>query len=568
MRIIHLAGATGKPRMATLDGRDHLVVPVIALMEGVIHAVNADDHEFVPAAALARAAHTWNGRPLVLGHPTQDGRQISANAPDILERQAFGVIFQSRMNGSRLGMEAWIDPKRLEALGQTDLLRRVREGDPIEVSVGAHVATFPKEGRHLGKRYGAEWGEIVGDHLAFLPKGVGACSLEMGCGAWRTAMAWDEKNEKFKAQREPGVNKSLKERIGALLRAAGQPYDSPNEAASEEAAELVGYRATRALLDQVQATWDEAYELVEALIADEEKNPAGTTAEEAAETEVENARLEALQALCGNMSSALSAVYSLAMGLMHRNLPAPTEARYAEELRAATAKTFGENMKAIQAAHDASHEMHVNTVGLGASCDPKALTAGSPCGCHGHKETDMKREDRIKALLGDANNPLKSQKALEAATDDELGALETHCAGIKAAQDKTASDLKAAQDKATALETENAGFKAAAAKTPTQAEMLAAMPEVKALVDREAARSEARKGELVGQLKAAQKAYTEEELKALSLDQLERIATIAKIDQPAADFSGRGIPRVTGAEAATFEAPDAYAAGRPKPTVQ
>ncbi len=187
-----IIGTGNPPRVEFLHGRRHLVVPVIALMEGVIHAVNAPTREFVPAARLAAAAGSWNGRPLVIGHPTENGRQISANRPDVIARQGFGVIYESRMAGNRLGQEAWIDPERLIALGQRNMLADIEAGKPIEVSVGAFVKTLEKSGTHGGKDYQFEWGDITGDHLAFLPGGRGACSLEMGCGACRAASSWDD----------------------------------------------------------------------------------------------------------------------------------------------------------------------------------------------------------------------------------------------------------------------------------------------------------------------------------------------------------------------------------------
>lgn len=185
-RHLHIL-ASGTPRKEMLNGREHLVIPVTALMEGVIHAINAETPEFVPSAVIQRAAHTWNGRPLVVYHPVKDGRQISANHPTVLQRQAFGQIFESKANGTRLGMEAWVDPVRLRELGEHELLTRIEAGKPIEVSVGAYVKTRMFEGNHNGRSYKAEWTDATGDHLAFLPKGRGACSLEMGCGAHRAA---------------------------------------------------------------------------------------------------------------------------------------------------------------------------------------------------------------------------------------------------------------------------------------------------------------------------------------------------------------------------------------------
>ncbi|HVJ72040.1 MAG TPA: DUF2213 domain-containing protein [Sphingomicrobium sp.] len=189
-RHLHLLGAAGQVRTEKLNGRDYLVFPVVALMEGIIHAVNADEPEFVPAATLAEAADSWNGRPLVVGHPMKNGRPVSANDPRVMELQAFGQVFNSAMNGTRLGMEAWADPERLEQLGEHELLARIRAGKASEISVGAHVMTANGGGQHNGRQYKKSWRKAQGDHLAFLPRGRGACSLEMGCGSHRAAQLY------------------------------------------------------------------------------------------------------------------------------------------------------------------------------------------------------------------------------------------------------------------------------------------------------------------------------------------------------------------------------------------
>ena len=187
-RNLHLLGATGLTRTEMYDGREHLVVPVVALREGVIHAVNAKNPEFVGVAALSVSPQSWNGRPLVLGHPAKDGRQISANDAHVLEAQSFGQIFNARVAGPKLLMDAYIDPVKAEKIGGASLLQRLRDGEMCEVSVGAYVTTSQKNGTYNGKAYKAEWVGISPDHLAFLPDSRGACSNEMGCGAPRMAM--------------------------------------------------------------------------------------------------------------------------------------------------------------------------------------------------------------------------------------------------------------------------------------------------------------------------------------------------------------------------------------------
>lgn len=187
LRTLHVGGALGQVRMEQYDGREHMVVPVVALREGVIHAINAKTPEFVPESSLSVAPHSWDGRHVVLGHPVENGHQISANSPHVLETQAFGQIFNTRMDGKKLLMDVYIDPVKAEKIGGTELLQQLKDGKMCEVSVGAYVTTDDVAGDYLGKPYKARWQQIGPDHLAFLPKGRGACSIEMGCGAPRSA---------------------------------------------------------------------------------------------------------------------------------------------------------------------------------------------------------------------------------------------------------------------------------------------------------------------------------------------------------------------------------------------
>ena len=186
LRALHLRGATGAVRMDTYDGRPYLVVPVVALMEGVIHAVNAETPEFVPLSTLEKAARTWDKKPATLYHPKKNGRQCSANSPDILAESGIGLVFNPRVQGKKLLCEAWIDSRRAKEL-HPEMYERLLSGESEEVSVGAFVVTDDKPGEFNGKKYTASWKEVVGDHLAFLPGGRGACSIEMGCGSHRAA---------------------------------------------------------------------------------------------------------------------------------------------------------------------------------------------------------------------------------------------------------------------------------------------------------------------------------------------------------------------------------------------
>jgi hypothetical protein len=192
----YLLGNTGRSRLGSLfpslqhhtwNGHTHLVVPVVMLQESVIHAVNAPTPEFVPLTSLSAAPQHWNDKPLMLGHPTRDGQQISANDPSVLEAKCIGSIRHVRVKDRKLVGEAWVDIAKAIKLGAAKLVDRLRNAEPVEVSVGAFVTTNQRKGTHRGKPYEGEWVQIVPDHLALLPESVGACSISMGCGANRAA---------------------------------------------------------------------------------------------------------------------------------------------------------------------------------------------------------------------------------------------------------------------------------------------------------------------------------------------------------------------------------------------
>lgn len=196
-----LAGrVAGTLRTTTFEGREHLVVPVIALVEGVIHASNADTPELVRASELEETIAGWNGRPVVLNHPElSDGGKISANDPVTLEDYRIGTLFNARIEGTKLKAEAWIDvAKTMTVAGGDQMLERIRAAEVIEVSVGAFVDAKNEHGIYQGKQYDAVWTQVVPDHFALLPSGLqGACSVEMGCGTRAAANSCHDSNGQF-----------------------------------------------------------------------------------------------------------------------------------------------------------------------------------------------------------------------------------------------------------------------------------------------------------------------------------------------------------------------------------
>ncbi len=172
------------------DGREHVVVPLVALIgDEVLWACNAEFPEFVPAAEVEACVEGWRGEPVVGDHPILSGERVSANLPEVLETQVFGFCVDPVFRDGRLCLEAWLDRERAETVGDdaVDVIRRAEANEPIEVSVGVFVTTEAREGVSPGGvHYFGVWRGILPDHLAMLPEGMlGACSNEMGCGAPR-----------------------------------------------------------------------------------------------------------------------------------------------------------------------------------------------------------------------------------------------------------------------------------------------------------------------------------------------------------------------------------------------
>ena len=72
-------------REETLNGKPHLVVPVVMMVEGVHDG--SDGPICHKAENMAQFAEAWNGVPVTISHPTieENGKKIlvTANSPEV-----------------------------------------------------------------------------------------------------------------------------------------------------------------------------------------------------------------------------------------------------------------------------------------------------------------------------------------------------------------------------------------------------------------------------------------------------------------------------------------------------
>lgn len=179
-------------RNEMLEGKPHLVVPVVMILEGV-HCANKGA-VYYPGGELEDSTMLWNGRPVVVYHPKgSDGKGVpAAITPETLSAHKIGVIMNTRYDGKgpvpRLVAEAWLEEERVRAVDDR-ILTAINEKKILELSTGLFSDNEQVEGEWEGEKYTSIARNYKPDHLAILPDQTGACSVADGAGFLRNEAA-------------------------------------------------------------------------------------------------------------------------------------------------------------------------------------------------------------------------------------------------------------------------------------------------------------------------------------------------------------------------------------------
>jgi hypothetical protein len=523
-KSILLIGATGKIRTATFQQREHLVVPTVALVEGVIWPMNAEHPELVLFEEFTRGLQGWNGRPVVYGHPMLQGEAVSANDPKILEGWCFGQTFNAFANPNKksLEMESWIDPVRAQIIGAQELIDRLNAGKPIEISVGVFTKEQETSGVYTnGDKYGGIWREPVPDHLAYLPDGqIGACSNDMGCGAPRVARTHLVTNRGFvslsrmevpivavetkKEEAKPKKPSFLSRMLGSMMRAA---VLKTNE--GETMTELFGMVSDALYANEPGFMWLDDIKPDENL-----------------------------------------AIYFVR--------PEDRDIMYQRKFTV-------DNGEVTLDAERTEVEWTRELKPVAAASAPQPTTASS-CSCGGakHAEQNTAKDDdamktkaeRITALVDGKKLQGVTKEFLETCNDAQLTALEADAAKVTTPETTpvtpTTPTTAASTEKSTKENVEDV------LKKMSEDDFLACAPKsIRDLVASERTREAAERTNLVAAMKTSQTEFTEDELKALPIEQLRKFSRVCKVNVPAVDFGGRGIPRDEPSNGDDYSAPKA-----------
>jgi len=169
-------------RVETVNDRDWLVLPVIAVLETVLNGM------LLPAEEIARLPEAWEGMPVPIGHPQVDGWYVSARTRDQLPLCA-GWFFDVHSVGDRARLvgDIWLDMAKAYELGGNAerAVSQLRNGHSAEVSTAFYADIEPITGSYNGVEYFGIFRNIVPDHLAVLLDQEGACNWQDGCGCPR-----------------------------------------------------------------------------------------------------------------------------------------------------------------------------------------------------------------------------------------------------------------------------------------------------------------------------------------------------------------------------------------------
>ena len=205
------ANIDGQVRTQIFDGRAHLVMPVVLMVEGV-HTGSSGMPTYYSPEELMASVHLWNGVAVPVFHPQNElGESISANQPDVIEECVVGRLFNVHFdeNGNKLKGEIYLDPEKARRIS-AELLAAIQGNENIEVSTGLYFDDNRESGDWNGEHYDVQATNIHPDHLALLPGRVGACSWEDGCGVRANKKQKGDMRVSDNTQRDGGTLEKLR----------------------------------------------------------------------------------------------------------------------------------------------------------------------------------------------------------------------------------------------------------------------------------------------------------------------------------------------------------------------
>ncbi|WP_349844451.1 hypothetical protein ABNP39_08215 [Pantoea dispersa] len=210
-------------RRETYNGRPHLVLPSYTLPANVV--MNGG---LYPESEIDAHYQGLEGTLAPLGHPTVDGKFVSAFSPEGINAGHIGAWNRNvKKSGNRVYAEKWVDTTVAnQSEGGRELLERVaaiergEDVPPIHTSVAVFLDQL--EANAEQKAQGIEWVAKINamDHDAILLHEVGAAQPEQGVGLMVNA----DQAQSLKGNSGALVGESYRERERRLEQAARDKF--------------------------------------------------------------------------------------------------------------------------------------------------------------------------------------------------------------------------------------------------------------------------------------------------------------------------------------------------------
>jgi len=210
-------------RRETYNGRPHLVLPSYTLPANVV--MNGG---LYPASEIDAHYQGLEGTLAPLGHPTVDGKFVSAFSPEGINAGHIGAWNRNvKKSGNRVYAEKWVDTTVAnQSEGGRELLERVaaiergEDVPPIHTSVAVFLDQLEASAEQQAQ--GIEWVAKINamDHDAILLHEVGAAQPEQGVGLMVNA----DQAKTLKANSGALIGESYRERERRLEQAAREKF--------------------------------------------------------------------------------------------------------------------------------------------------------------------------------------------------------------------------------------------------------------------------------------------------------------------------------------------------------
>ena len=241
------------------NGRDVIIVPSATLPDDVVM-----NDILYPAAEIAKSFKTLERTPAPLGHPSINGKFLSARDPEGLNQGWIGAWNENvRQEGGRVLLDKVIDVERAnQSEGGKRVLAAIDAGDPVHTSTGL-LAIMDAANGDVPYKFTAR--DIEFDHDAILLDEDGAATPDQG--------------------------------VGMMVNSAGKEIQVVNSVFSDEAERELGWAvesAVRAIEKVRKASLMERVKaaLIEALSGSERDQPSTNTSKD--EEDMDKVQFDAL----------------------------------------------------------------------------------------------------------------------------------------------------------------------------------------------------------------------------------------------------------------------------------